>query len=273
MSKTLSALFLLTASSLSFSSYAAAPPGVDSVQPEVASLNSYESEPPILRALLTDKKGKYKFVAKDELGKGMFAYSFKGPAGNPVLVYKTPNNRLVFGDLMNIDGTNHTKQTLVSHGLLKSDMQKFTELEESFYFEENAGMSEPVYIVFDPNCVYCKKLYTQTRNETSTTIRWIPVAYLSESSDNMIASAVSGGGLPALMTGSLSDQSPVTEGLQSDLKKNLETMRDLNFRGAPGVAYMSGNSFKTVGGLPDPVTLSNIFKSPKPLQVSASLTQ
>lgn len=227
------------------------------------SIVNIAEEPPILRAMLSDRTGKYQFQSKEDLGKEMFAYTFIGPKGKPVLIFKTPNDRLVFGDLINIDGTNHNDFLLVKNGLVESDTKKFAKLADSFYFEMNPGKDKVVYALFDANCGYCKKLYKElSYGELKVTVRWIPVAYLSSTSGTKIDAAINtgAGGFELLMQNKLLPSDSVSEKNQSNLDSNKLIMSKHNIMGAPAVLHMNNGKFEVISGLPNKATINSVFR-------------
>lgn len=128
------------------------------------------------------------------------------------------------------------------------------------------GKGKPVYVIFDPNCPYCKQLHSKTRNYLSQSeIHWIPVGILSApggSSDKKSA-AILHKGKPALDNIAFVVPEEVSPKDQAMLNKNLALLSSLNSTQVPMIISAQG----VVNGLPGDAEVNAIF-SHKPTQAT-----
>lgn len=126
------------------------------------------------------------------------------------------------------------------------------------------GKGKPVYVVFDPNCPYCKQLHSKTRNYLGQSeIHWIPVGILTApggSSDKKSA-ALLHKGKSALDNIVFIAQDEVSPKDQTMLNKNLSLLSSLNSTQVPMIISEQG----VVKGLPSDIEVNAIFNH-KPIQ-------
>lgn len=219
-----------------------------------------ENEPPLLKSILQDKTGNYVFIRKADMGNGMYAYILKNPKKEPVVIYKTPNNRLVLGNLINIDGTNQNKNLLVQSGLIKTDFEKLEMLEkESYSFSEpsseKTNSNDNVYVFFDPFCPYCKKIGQMT-NELKDKgmklkdVKWIPVDFGFGDAKPVIQSVANDyKNLNKVFNGNPEKATPESS-LNEKVSGNQILANTFKVRGVPHVVYMKNNKLESLSGAP-----------------------
>ena len=221
-----------------------------------------ESEPPILKSILLDEKKRYKLLHVEALGNGMFGYVFESLAGKNTVIYKTPNNRIVFGDVFDLDGVKVSDRILEKKGFKKSAAESFGSLSDNYYFSMGSKGEDgtEAYVFFDPNCGYCKKLYERLNElELSREVRWLPVAYLHKSSAEKVQGGIDSGNLDDVMLGTGSGSKIVSEEVQRILLKNEALMKELGIQAAPSIVYLDGSEIKKHVGLPSDAEIKRIF--------------
>ncbi len=115
-----------------------------------------------------------------------------GKNGRYTIIYSTPDNKtLLAGDLIDEDGNNLT-ETYADKYLPKPDLAPLYEkLEKSTYISEGTqgAPKSVIYVFFDPNCPFCHFAWKalQPYEAVGLQVRWIPVAYLMETSTGKAA--------------------------------------------------------------------------------------
>lgn len=107
--------------------------------------------------------------------------------GRYTMVFTTPDNKtLIVGELIDDTGKNLTAQYAQQY-LPKPDLAAlFPELEHSAQVVEGTQKSPKsvIYVFFDPNCPFCHLTWKalQPYEKAGLQVRWVPVAYLMQSS-------------------------------------------------------------------------------------------
>lgn len=124
-------------------------------------------------AILAEKDGKKRIFYETNDGQHMFYgmfYDAKGVNLTTLDIAKLAGNSPVATAAPKSPGLDED-EFIVSQNLLNM-------ASKTFYIKEGKG--NVVYVVFDPDCPYCKELYRKTRNSLANAeIRWIPVGALS----------------------------------------------------------------------------------------------
>jgi thiol:disulfide interchange protein DsbG len=201
------------------------------------------------------------------------------PDGQQTIVYVDKNAQyLVSGALIAANGQNLSQADGKKYVTSKIAENAYNDLGTTAWIQEGQESAKHlIYIVADPNCVYCHKLYDETRNDVKKgdlKIRWIWVGFLKPSSQS-IAKAIIGAKDPlAMMRNNESQFSDATEegGIKTFDKpsaetnakfdKNMAFINKYNFPGTPVILYKDtkGNA-QAAFGLPTNRELSTIFKS------------
>jgi thiol:disulfide interchange protein DsbG len=112
--------------------------------------------------------------------------------GRYTLVFTTPDGKtLIVGELIDDSGKNLTAEYARQY-LPKPDLAAlFPELEHSANLVEGARKSPKsvIYVFFDPNCPFCHLTWKalQPYEKAGLQVRWVPVAYLMQTSPGKAA--------------------------------------------------------------------------------------
>ena len=107
--------------------------------------------------------------------------------GQYTMVYSTPDGKtLLVGELIDESGNSLGEQYLAKYVPRPDPAALFDEVERSRYIVEGSLKSPKsvVYVLFDPNCPFCHLAWKafQAYQRVGLQVRWIPVAYLMETS-------------------------------------------------------------------------------------------
>lgn len=124
--------------------------------------------------------------------------SSKKATGQKIVAFTDANYQYIFvGNVVDAQGQNYTQaytQQYISAPEAKDVMAKISGATQ-WVTEGDDKAPHKLYVMFDPNCVYCHLLYQQTRSfidSKQVQIRWIPVAFLHPSSAGKAAMILSG---------------------------------------------------------------------------------
>jgi hypothetical protein len=226
-----------------------------------------EFEPPILKALINDAENRYELVSSSMVGSHLKSYVFVDKMGKYNVIYKTKDNKILVGKVFEMDGSEVSNSLLPAKKVVgeteeksKSETAENTDkkktarerLEEAFGFELKGSIKpdKKAYVIYDPNCGYCKQLYSMTSVGTGVTIKWIPVDYLHSTSSSLIEySRLGEKQFKEVMTGNGSNKQPSLD-TTSELSKNSVMMRDFGIRGAPAIIFEDNGRLTLQPGLP-----------------------
>lgn len=192
------------------------------------------------------------------------------------LFYITPDGKhVILGTVFDAKGGNVTSNDMSRASIRGDGAQK--ELDEAAlaklweqageldYITEGQG-DKVAYVIFDPQCPYCHKLWEKLRDVVATggtQVRWIPVAILSEDS-NQFAAAIyqannSRDALTEMNNRTLTGVK-VTEKTAEKLERNLQLLRTSGYTGVPTVLYKDqGKVHATISVLSDEATFAKAF--------------
>lgn len=212
--------------------------------------------------------------------------------GQPVIFYSNDKTGDVFyGMLFDKDGNNLTEQYMNKHikPLLAKKLFKTVDNTDSFLIGK-ADAPHQMYVVGEPNCSICHKLYTDLKpfvDKGDLSIRWIMTAFLRADSTGK-AAAILQAKDPAEMLAQDESKSfdmskeegaiqvlpndKITDATKAALKANMKFMAENGIRGTPAIFYMDTNGqAKRIDGYPQE-KLDTLIKSVAMLPVTPAKT-
>ena len=199
--------------------------------------------------------------------KGLTGYVIQPKQGSPgqkQVVFTNDDKYLIIGNVVTPEGENLT-QTYTSK-YVTSEVAKtaYQELQNLHWVTEGSDQAEhKLYVLFDPNCVYCQMLYKEIHRldlikDQKVQIRWVPVGFLKPSSKGMAAAifnadnplqalekdekqfnpAKEQGGITPLKQDN--DNKAVTESFRK-VKENTKFFTRYDFGGTPTLIYQQQN--------------------------------
>ena len=183
------------------------------------------------------------------------------------IIYSTPDNKtLLAGDLIDEEGNNLTEKYADQY-LPKRDLTPLYEkLEKSAYISEGTlgAPKSVIYAFFDPNCPFCHFAWKalQPYEAAGLQVRWIPVAYLMETSTGKATAILQSKDKLAAFReneqhynlqnheGGIKPAKP-TAATNKLLQTNSELMHDFGITGTPALVWKdAAGKVQMKGGLP-----------------------
>ena len=192
------------------------------------------------------------------------------------LFYVTPDGKsLVVGMVFDTTGNNVTTEDMSRAGVSDvggaktvSDAQLeaiWKRAEKLSWIPEGNG-KKTIYVLFDPNCPYCHRLWSSVRGAVqsgSVQVRWLPVAILKESSKGL-AAAIYTAKNPSQILGDMVNRQlqpvTVTEAANKKMAYNLLLLRDTGYTGVPTILYRQNGKVRTAMGSPTDVELATMLR-------------
>lgn len=173
------------------------------------------------------------------------------PAGRYDVVYTTPDGRtLISGRVLTSSGENLTPHYAALYAP-RLDLNAFWRKLERRASVVVSGARHPksvLYVVMDPNCVFCHMLWIALRRYEAVglQVRWIPVGFLHHDSPAKAAALLKGGN-PVLTqlqekfnvrreSGGVAGIT-ITAKLAVELNTNMALMHEAHVMGTPGIFY------------------------------------
>lgn len=200
--------------------------------------------------------------------------------GRYTIIYSTEDNQtLLAGDLIDSTGINLTEQ-YAELFIPKPDLTPvYSALEKSTYIAEGVQKDPKavVYAFFDPNCPFCHFAWKafQYYEAAGLQVRWIPVAYLMETSTGKASAILQAKDRLAAFTENEQKYNlknheggikPVKANAASNkqLQANSEFMHQLGITGTPAIVWKDAQGkIQLKGGMPLLHELPNITGLPE----------
>ena len=152
---------------------------------------------PVVATIAKLTGGKLKVLHAFKAPSGLIGIAFTQGPGHNGIVYVSPDGKYVFqGTIIGSDGSNITKQEALAY-LPKppSAAEKFAALNKAHSFVwGQASAKKELWIVFDPNCIFCHKTFEALKkyvNDGTLKVHVIQVGFLKPSSLGKAAAILS----------------------------------------------------------------------------------
>ncbi len=196
----------------------------------------------------------------------LIGYVLKNATGSVTILYGV-GDVVVSGTLLDANGNNLSEKYRQDY-LPKPHYAKVAaELDDDKWLVIEGRPGAPVLYAFaDPNCIFCHKLWEETRGWVSAgklQIRWVMVAFLKNSSVGRAAAILAAKDRvkandqdqqkfdPHTEEGAIPELSPIPGPIQEALKKHDAMMARLQFRGTPGLIFRDKDShWQGLAGMP-----------------------
>lgn len=211
--------------------------------------------------------------------------------GHYSLLFTTPDNKtLLAGELIDESGNNLSARYAKEYFPQPNLAALFSEFEHSAYVAEGAQKSPKsvVYAIFDPNCPFCHLAWKalQPYEKAGLQVRWIPVAYLTESSAGKAAAILEAKDRVAAFRENEQKYNPQNHegGVQAlakpgastlqQLQANAELMQKIGASGTPALVWKDSQGKVHVNaGMPRLSALPAITGLPEQTETDASLAR
>ena len=192
------------------------------------------------------------------------------------LFYVTPDGKsLIVGMVFDAAGENLTTADMSRAGvsdvggaktLTNAQLESiWARVEKLSWIPEGTG-KKVIYVLFDPNCTYCHRLWTSLRDAVASgkvQIRWLPVAILKESSKGLGAAIYNARNPSQVLAEMVNRQlkpAALTEALNKKMAYNLLLLRDTGHTGVPTLILRQNNKVRTTEGAPTDAELAELLR-------------
>lgn len=199
------------------------------------------------------------------------------PAAQETILYADKDGQYVIsGALITPEGKNQTQVDGEKYIGSKIAQEAYGEVNNTAWIQEgNKNAKHLIYVVADPNCIYCHKLYEQTRSQVKSgdlTIRWIWVGFLKPSSKDIALTILSSKDPIKAMSmdetgfndqteqGALTVNKNISKEATAKFDKNMAFMNKYQFPGTPVIIYKDNKGEAQASfGLPTDAQLNSIL--------------
>jgi len=129
--------------------------------------------------------------------------------------------------------------------------------EQLSWISEGKAGAKTIYVLFDPNCPYCHRLWTTLRtavNNGKIQVRWLPVAILKDDSKALGAAIYASKEPSKAMAQMVEHQlapAPVSDAVNKRIAYNLLLLKDTGYTGVPTILYQQGGQYRVSMGVPN----------------------
>lgn len=195
------------------------------------------------------------------------------------ILYADKDGRYVIsGALITPDGNNQTQIDGEKYIGSKIAEKAYGEVNKTAWIQEgNKDAKHLIYVVADPNCIYCHKLYQETRDQVKSgdlMIRWIWVGFLKPDSKDIALTILSAKDPIKAMSldetgfndkkeqGGLKINKSPSKKATAQFDKNMAFMNKYKFPGTPVIIYKDDKDKAQASfGLPTEDQLKTIFSN------------
>lgn len=183
------------------------------------------------------------------------------------LFYITPDGKnLIAGMIFDAEGNNVTSADMNKAGVSDvggpkvmgdTQLQALWDRVEKRRWVQDGKSGKVVYVLFDPNCPYCHRLWTSLRAGVQAgkiQVRWLPVAILKDTSKGLGAAIYSAANPSEALAKLVNHQlQPISVNDQNnrDIALNLLLLRDTGYTGVPSLMFKRGSKIVSMMGAPD----------------------
>lgn len=167
---------------------------------------------------------------------------------------------LIIGNLIGKNGNSISNEDYQTYIAPQSASLAFNYISNVTYIQQGQNTApHQAYIVFDPNCIFCHQLFEALQpfiNEGQLAIRWVPVAFLKETSQGRVYALLNNANPAAMLDQNESNFNEQTEeggitpltsapaATVKQLQNNMAFLTEAHILATPVMLY------KTKGGVP-----------------------
>ena len=191
-----------------------------------------------------------------------FIVSPKDKPGQESIVYvDLKSNFAILGAIFDSNGSSINKRDFDKYIQTKTAEQAYKTIANTHYIEQGkADAPAKAYIVLDPNCIFCHRLFNQMQadiNEGKIAVRWIVIGLMKPSSKNKAANILSSATpLEALKQNEKNFNEKIEEGGSTDtpppaaslakIESNNTFFTEAGLNQTPATFYQTSNQIKKV---------------------------
>lgn len=194
------------------------------------------------------------------------------------IVYVDNRGRyLLSGTLLDQNLQNISAQNYQTYIAPQTASTAFNYLANVAYIQQGStSAAHQAYIVFDPNCIFCHRLFESLQpfiQNGSLAIRWVPVAFLKATSTGRAYAMLSSSNPEAVLLQNEKNFNEATEEggvpplsnpsakVQQQLQNNMAFLTEAQIQATPAIFYKNASGIATMlPGITDISKLSNIIQ-------------
>jgi len=202
--------------------------------------------------------------------------------GQSSILYVDKDGKYIFsGALITPDGQNQTQADGKKYVGSKIAENAYKEVNKTAWIQDgNKDAKHMIYVVADPNCIFCHKFFQQTRSAVKNgdlSIRWIWVGFLKPDSKDLAQAILAAKDpIKAINTnennfddkaeqGGLKPLKNPSKTVTKKFKQNMAFMNKYQFPGTPVILYKDQKGQAQASfGLPTKEELTDILKNAQP---------
>lgn len=216
--------------------------------PTKLQMDKMESNSPKLIKNLTSNSENRHVLNIFDAGNDITGYVIGDDAGSKIFYQIGKTDVFFVGTMVNSDMIDVTSEHY-SKEIPKKDISKTLEkikASNSYFSEGSEKATKEIFVFFDPNCGYCKQLWSNLRpivDSGTLKVNWLPVAILGESSKNLNATILQSTNpvkeMKNLEKGASKglEDSKINSKTIEILSTNLDFMKELKATGTPTIIY------------------------------------
>lgn len=192
------------------------------------------------------------------------------------VIYTDQTNSYVLAGVGIFDknGKNQTRLALEKYAPHTDYSAAYAAVMHGTYFKEGRPGAPAIYAFFDANCIFCNKLWDETRQlvqDGSLQIRWVPVGIIKHDSEDKAAAILAARDPVAALTidenefdhvheegGFPIPHNRISTVAIAAVRANNKIMREAGFYGTPVLLYKTRNGAEAKLGLPSAQDLERI---------------
>lgn len=216
--------------------------------PTKLQIDKMESNAPkLIKNLISNSENRHVINVFDA-GNEITGYVVGDDAGSKIFYQIDKKDIFFVGTMVNSDMIDVTSEHYAKQVPKKDISATFEKIKESnsYFTEGSEKATKEIFVFFDPNCGYCKQLWSSLRpivDSGTLKVNWLPVAILGESSRNLSATILQSTdpvkemiNLEQGKSNGLADNK-INSKTISILNANLDFMKELKATGTPTIVY------------------------------------
>ncbi|MDF2691472.1 MAG: hypothetical protein K0S29_1327 [Gammaproteobacteria bacterium] len=202
-----------------------------------------------------------------------------GPNPQQGIIYTDNQGQyLISGVIVDKNGNNVNQMDFEKYVAPAAISNAYSSLNNVTWIEQGSPQApHKAYVVFDPNCIYCHRLYNSLQAQIASgqlAVRWIPVGFLKASSAGKAYAILSAQNpVQAMQKNEQNFNESIEEGgitpvknppqaIKDQLNKNMQFMVQNQITVTPVILYKNSNGTpKTTMGMPDTSKLSALINN------------
>ncbi len=200
------------------------------------------------------------------------------PGQSQGIVYADNQGRyLIFGTIIDSTGQNISNQDYQTYIQPASASLAFNYIANVTYIQQGANNApHQAYILFDPNCVFCHRLFQAVQPAISSgqlAVRWIPVAFLKPTSKGRVYAMLSSQDPLAVMqqneanfdeqseNGGVPPLTSASTAVEQQLQNNMAFLTETQINSTPTILYKTSDGTAKIANGVDPAKLEGLIQS------------